>query len=115
MTEKRLMKDADKTELTGGGLTALHTHPGGGNGGPTEKGIATTDAQGNVTVNFVGSYASKPVVSLTPELEHGTDVVTVQIDGWVGAGPPYTGMIIFTGDDSGKPEPIVPVHWLIWV
>lgn len=30
MTEKRLMKDADKVKLTGGGETDLHSHAGGG-------------------------------------------------------------------------------------
>ena len=30
MTEKRLMKDTNKAELTGGGETTLHSHAGGG-------------------------------------------------------------------------------------
>lgn len=100
--------------LVGGEETSLHLHPGGGNGGPAERGIATTDAYGTTTVNFVGSYTSKPIVSLTPELPHGTDVVNAQIESWVGDQPPYTGMTIFVGDDGGKPETNVPVHWLIW-
>lgn len=98
------------SELVGGGVTLLHDHPGGGGGGPAEKGIIVTDGDGLATVNFVGSYPSKPVVSLTPE--YSADGVIVQIDGWIE--PPYTGMVIKSVDDGGKKEGGVPVHWLIW-
>jgi len=86
--------------------------PTGGSGAPSEMGIETTDGSGVVTVTLSGSYTNKPVVMLTPEFAHGTDVVTVQIDGWTG--PPYTAFVIHSGDDSGKSEPGVDVHWLLW-
>jgi len=101
-------------QLVDGSEITLHSHAGGGGGGPAEKGVATTGADGTIIVNFSGSYNSKPVVSLTPEFSHGADVVTVQIEAWVGSQPPYTGMTIFCGDDGGKPEEGVPVHWAIW-
>lgn len=113
MTEKRLMKNTDKVELTSGGVTTLHSHPGGG-AGPAEKGITTSGADGTVTVNFTGSYATKPTVALTPELAHGEDTVTVQIETWVMDNSNYIGVTIFCGDDGGKPEVGVPIHWLIW-
>ncbi|GAH88178.1 unnamed protein product, partial [marine sediment metagenome] len=87
---------------------------GGGGGGPAEAGIITTDATGFITVNFAGSYTSKPRVSLTADIPISTDAVIVQVDGWVGDQPPYTGMIISSFDDGGKFEANVPVHWLIW-
>jgi len=82
--------------------------------GPSETGIVTTGADGLANVTFTKTYTSKPIVALTPEIPHGTDVVTAQIEGWVISNGNYVGMGIFTGDDAGKPEPNVTVHYAVW-
>ena len=58
MAEKRLLKDADRIALTGGGITALHSHPGGGGGGLVDKaGVVTTDGSGEGIVTCNTNYA----------------------------------------------------------
>lgn len=79
--------------------------------GQAEKGTVTTDADGLATITFSGSYASKPILALTPELPVATDRVIVQIESWTG--PPYTDVTIATSDDGGKKEPSVLVHWIL--
>lgn len=106
------MRDSHKTELTGGGETTLHGHAGGNGGGPAEKGFIVTDSTGGAWISFTGSYATKPVVSLTPELPQSQDSVFVQIVGWIAN--PYTKVCIYVSDDGGKAEAGVIVHWLIW-
>jgi len=83
-------------------------------GGPSETGIVTTGADGTASITFTKPYPSKPVVALAPDIPHGTDVVTVQIEGWDIVNTDYVGMGVFTGDDAGKPEPNVPVHYAVW-
>jgi len=83
-------------------------------GGPSETGIVTTGADGLANITFTKSYAAKPIVALAPEIPHGIDVVTVQIEGWTQVDTKYTGMGVFTGDDAGKPEGNVPVHYAVW-
>ena len=76
--------------------------------------MATTGADGTVIIPFSGSYSTKPVLTATPELSHGVDQVSVQIEAWAGDKPPYTGVTLGCYDNSGKPEKDVPLHWLIW-
>lgn len=113
MVEERDMSKTEKAELTEGGETTLHGHAADG-AGPAEKGVATTNGEGMVTVNFSGSYDTKPIVSLTPEYSVSDGLVVAQIEEWIGAEPPYTGMIIVVGTIAGAPGMNVPVHWLIW-
>lgn len=77
MTEKRLMKDADKTALTGGGTTTLHSHPGGGNGVDVKGGQSTGAKAATVQVNFTTAFANVPKVSLTPWSTHIASLVEV--------------------------------------
>jgi len=83
-------------------------------GGPSETGIITTGSDGIATITFTKPYKSKPIVALAPDIPHGTDVVTTQIEGWTISDTNYVGMAVFTGDDAGKPEANVPVHYAIW-
>jgi len=82
--------------------------------GISEAGLATTGADGVASITFLKAYPTKPKVALSPDVPHGTDVVTTQIEGWtLDAEGKYIGMAVFTGDDAGKPEPSVPVHYLV--
>jgi len=83
-------------------------------GGPSETGIVTTGTDGVASVTFTKTYTKKPLVMLTPDIPHGEDVVTTQIEGWTISNGNYVGMAIFTGDDAGKPEPNVTVHYAVW-
>jgi len=98
-------------ELVDGSETVLHSHPGGGGGGPTESGIVITDAEGMAVINFVGAYATKPAVSLT--VEYLSDAVMVRIYEWINVFG-FVAFTVRTEDDGGKVEGGVTVHWMIW-
>ncbi|GAH96206.1 unnamed protein product [marine sediment metagenome] len=83
-----------------------------GNTGANEMGMITTDSSGFATITFSGSYVSKPILALTPELPVATDRVFVQIESWTG--PPYTDVTIATSGDDGKAEASVLVHWALF-
>ena len=79
MAEKRLLKDADKTALTGGGVTALHSHPGGGGSGLVDKSGTITTSGGSGSVTFNTPYAdTNYAIMLTAE--KGVDAV---IENWL--------------------------------
>jgi len=78
------------------------------------SGIVTTGADGKASISFPRAYPTKPKLFLSPELPQATDVVTVQIEDWsLDVEGNYIGAIVATGDDAGKAEANVPVHWLI--
>ncbi len=51
-------------DLTGGGQTDLHNHPGGGGGANVKGGVKAASAGSN-SVTFTTPFASTPVVVLT--------------------------------------------------
>jgi len=84
-------------------------------GGPSELGVVATGADGLASITFTKSYATKPKVALSPEYPLATEVVTVQIDSWdTDAAGNYIGMTVATGNDAGKPEAGVTVHYALW-
>lgn len=108
MVEKRLLKDVDKTDLTDGGQTSLHSHAGGGGGGLVDKGgSVTTDGSGEATVSFNTNYSdTNYFIQLTavrgpdtavPMLKSGTKTIS--------------GFTIIVEDDRGGTEGSLEVLW----
>jgi len=78
------------------------------------SGIVTTGSDGKASISFPKAYAVKPKLFLCPEYPQATDVVTTQVDDWsLDPDGNYIGAVVATGDDGGKAEAGVPVHWLI--
>ena len=108
MAEERLMKDADLIALTGGGITALHSHPGGGGGGLVDKaGVVTTDGSGEAVVTFNTDYGdlnyfiqltgAEDSDAINPTMKTGSKTVS--------------GFTIHAFEDKGLSEPNVDVYW----
>ena len=95
-------------ELVGGGVTSLHSHPGGGGGGLVDKGgTVTTNAQGTASVAFNTSYGDiNYFISLTA-IDPGDATITMVQSGTKAV----DGFDINTLDDGGKAEPNVEVLW----
>jgi len=80
-----------------------------------ELGAVTTGADGKATISFAKAYPSKPKLALAPEYSQATDVVTVQIDSWSqDVAGNYIGAVVAAGDDGGKAEANVTVHYAVW-
>jgi len=108
MAEERLMKDADKIALTDGGVTTLHSHPGGGGGGLVDKaGTVTTNAQGVASVVFNTAYGDTNYFIGFGVLDPGDATLVMVQNGTKAVG----GFDVKTWDDGGKTEPNVTIFW----
>lgn len=99
MPETKLMKDADKVELTEGAETTLHSHPGGGLSKHTDSGIHTISTSKTwEPVAFHDTFPSVPVVVVT-------------LHGVAGGKKSGAGNVTTTGFDITA-EATGPCHWV---
>lgn len=107
MTERRLMKDADKIVLTDGSLTTLHSHPGGGGGLVDKADMVTSDGNAEAIVTFNTPYGSLDYFIQLTAGESADAVICNMKSGT----KTVSGFTIITLDDGGKVEANVDVYW----
>jgi len=93
-------------DLTGGGETPLHSHPGGGDGPTVKSGTVTTDVNGAASVVFTTGF---------PDTNYAI-VITAQNPGdttiCMFSNKATSGFDLKTEDDGGKVESDVVVDWV---
>ncbi len=104
----RQAEDVAHTDLTDGGETALHNHPGGGGGGLVNKsGMVTSDGSAEAIVTFNTPYGSLDYFIQLTAGESEDAVICNMKSGT----KTVSGFTIKTLDDGGKVEANVDVYW----